>query len=95
MDFEEISDPNNDYYLFVTAVIGQNESVPEEAPSFSYFKDSLADQICEYCCRSYLTFQFDKPELMSSHTNASPENSQGQKNMLEIHDNNTGYIWSQ
>ncbi|XP_056291835.1 interferon gamma receptor 1-like [Pseudoliparis swirei] len=45
-DVSFLSDPQNAYYLEVTAVIGRNESAPEEGLSFSYFKDSPANHIC-------------------------------------------------
>ncbi|XP_068423261.1 growth/differentiation factor 10b [Clinocottus analis] len=46
-DVSFLSDPENDYYLDITAVIGENESAVTEGPSFSYFKDSVvANQIC-------------------------------------------------
>uniref|UniRef100_A0A8C2ZRR4 Fibronectin type-III domain-containing protein n=1 Tax=Cyclopterus lumpus TaxID=8103 RepID=A0A8C2ZRR4_CYCLU len=45
-DVSFLRDPKNAYYLDVTAVIGQNESAPEEGLSFSYFKDSPADHKC-------------------------------------------------
>ncbi|XP_037638163.1 interferon gamma receptor 1-like [Sebastes umbrosus] len=43
-----LSDPETDYYIAVTAVIGQNEShvAPHDGISFSYYKDSPADQKC-------------------------------------------------
>ncbi|XP_078128479.1 growth/differentiation factor 10b isoform X2 [Sander vitreus] len=41
-DLSFLSDPSNDYYLTVTAVMGQNESIPapHDGIMFSYFKDS-------------------------------------------------------
>lgn len=43
-----LSDPDNDYYIAVTAVIGQNESheAPHDGISFSYFKDAPVVQKC-------------------------------------------------
>ncbi|XP_070697296.1 interferon gamma receptor 1-like [Pempheris klunzingeri] len=48
VDLSSLSDPSNDYYLTVTAVIGQNESepAPQNGLSFSYYQDSLAEQKC-------------------------------------------------
>ncbi|KAK2824480.1 hypothetical protein Q5P01_021655 [Channa striata] len=48
MDLSFLNDPNNQYWLQLFAVIGQNESeaAPEDGISFSYFKDSLVDQKC-------------------------------------------------
>lgn len=48
-DVSFLSDPNNDYFLQVTAVVGQNESqsVPEDGVTFSYFKDSMVNQKCK------------------------------------------------
>lgn len=42
VDLSFLSDANNEYFLQVTAVIGENksESVPHEGIIFSYFKDS-------------------------------------------------------
>lgn len=47
-DVSFLSDPTNDYFLTVTAVIGQNESdyAPYDGINFSYFKDSPADRKC-------------------------------------------------
>ncbi|TNN74254.1 hypothetical protein EYF80_015497 [Liparis tanakae] len=45
-DVSFLHDPQNAYYLEVTAVIGQNESAPDGGLSFSYFKDSPADHRC-------------------------------------------------
>nr|QDO15118.1 cytokine receptor family B13 [Siniperca chuatsi] len=47
-DVSFLSDPNNEYFLTVTAVIGPNESehAPPDGIVFSYFKDSPANQIC-------------------------------------------------
>ncbi|XP_058506722.1 interferon gamma receptor 1-like isoform X2 [Solea solea] len=43
-----LSDPDNEYFLTVTAVIGQNESVsaPPDGITFSYFMDSPTTQKC-------------------------------------------------
>lgn len=47
-DVSFLSDPSDDYYLTVTAVIGQNESdpAPQEGIFFSYFMDSPSHQKC-------------------------------------------------
>ncbi|XP_039639840.1 interferon gamma receptor 1-like isoform X2 [Perca fluviatilis] len=47
-DLSFLSDPSNVYHLTVTAVMGQNESIPapHDGIIFSYFKDSLDGQIC-------------------------------------------------
>ncbi|XP_070834272.1 growth/differentiation factor 10b [Chaetodon trifascialis] len=47
-DVSFLSDPSDDYYLTVTAVIGLNESdpAPQDGIHFSYFMDSPAHQKC-------------------------------------------------
>ncbi|XP_076599120.1 growth/differentiation factor 10b [Chaetodon auriga] len=47
-DVSFLSDPKDDYYLTVTAVIGQNESdpAPLDGISFSYFMNSQVHQKC-------------------------------------------------
>nr|XP_033469345.1 interferon gamma receptor 1-like [Epinephelus lanceolatus] len=47
-DVSFLSDPSNDYFLTVTAVIGQNESdsAPEDGITFTYFKDSPVKNKC-------------------------------------------------
>ncbi|CAK6967102.1 interferon gamma receptor 1-like isoform X1 [Scomber scombrus] len=44
-DVSFLSNPNTDYYLVVTAVLGQNET-SSDGIDFSYFKDSQATQKC-------------------------------------------------
>lgn len=48
-----LSDPNDDYSLDVTAVLGVNESVnaPPNGIDFSYFVSSPAKLKCELCFR--------------------------------------------
>lgn len=48
-DVSFLSDPNNEYFLQVTAVIGDNNSepVPPDGITFSYFKDSPVNQKCK------------------------------------------------
>ncbi|XP_068575769.1 growth/differentiation factor 10b [Cebidichthys violaceus] len=45
-DVSSLNDPKSDYFLDVTAVIGQNESAPSEGITFSYFEDSQVTKIC-------------------------------------------------
>ncbi|XP_071762685.1 growth/differentiation factor 10b [Centroberyx gerrardi] len=47
-DISFLSDPSDDYYLTVTAVIGGNESdaAPAEGIKFSYYEDSPSNQKC-------------------------------------------------
>lgn len=49
VDLSFLSDPNNEFFLQVTAVIGEDESefVPHDGITFSYFKDSLVKQKCK------------------------------------------------
>lgn len=48
-----LSDPNDDYSLDVTAVVGANESdnAPPNGIAFSYFMSSPAELKCESCFR--------------------------------------------
>ncbi|XP_061767635.1 interferon gamma receptor 1-like [Nerophis ophidion] len=47
-DVSFLSDPNDDYFLTVTAVLGENQSEPAPADGivFSYYRNSQASQIC-------------------------------------------------
>ncbi|KAM8860201.1 growth/differentiation factor 10b [Spinachia spinachia] len=47
-DVSFLNDPENDYLIDITAVIGQSESAyaPPDGISFSYFESSLANQKC-------------------------------------------------
>ncbi|XP_035029519.1 interferon gamma receptor 1-like isoform X1 [Hippoglossus stenolepis] len=40
------SDPTNEYLVFVTAVLGRNESVTSNKLTYSYFMDSISSQKC-------------------------------------------------
>ncbi|XP_073337860.1 growth/differentiation factor 10b [Pagrus major] len=62
------SDPTNDYFLTVKAVIGQNESVdvPSDEIVFSYFKSSPANQKCSLDFPAMnVTAQQDGPIMFS------------------------------
>ncbi|XP_039995014.1 interferon gamma receptor 1-like isoform X2 [Xiphias gladius] len=74
-DVSVLSDPDNSYLIYVTAVIGQNESesAPPDGITFSYFKDSPASQKCSLDLPSvevtpqkdgYLLFSFMHPWKM-------------------------------
>ncbi|XP_062256481.1 interferon gamma receptor 1-like [Platichthys flesus] len=45
-NLSEFSDPNIDYLVLVTAVIGQNESVSSKDLTYSYYMDSIVSQKC-------------------------------------------------
>ncbi|XP_068597403.1 interferon gamma receptor 1-like [Brachionichthys hirsutus] len=93
-DVSFLSDPNNDYYITVSAVIGQNKS--EESPSqgiiFSYFKDSQADQKCFVDLPSInvtaqmdgeVFFHFRHPWLFYNHNWLSGQNRRPRKKSLD------------
>lgn len=50
VDLSAFSDPDDYYYLTVTAVIGQNESesAPADGFTYSYYMDAATNQICAF-----------------------------------------------
>ncbi|KAM4607560.1 growth/differentiation factor 10b [Polymixia lowei] len=78
-DISFLSNPFEEYYLTVTAVVGQNESVaaPANGTKFSYFKDSTqSDQLCyvdlppvnvTILSGDTIEFRFLHPSLVYSH----------------------------